>query len=62
VSAPRFRNYATPIGVLLITGIVGGRIAHRLQDELGDVALWLGLGILLSGIVLAVWLWRRRAA
>lgn len=61
MSAPRFRNYATPIGILVLTGVVGARIAHRLRGEWGDAALWLGLSILLSGIVIAIWLWRRRA-
>lgn len=62
MKASRFRNYATPLGVLVITAMIGARIAHKLRGELGDVALWLGLGILISGIVIAIWLWRRRAA
>ena len=58
---PGYRKYGTPIGVLLLTGIVGARIARGLREELGDAALWLGFSILLSGIVIAIWLWRRRA-
>lgn len=59
MSAPRFRRYATPLGIALITAIVGRRIAYTLQAELGIWATLIGLAIFMAGLCAALWVWRR---
>lgn len=57
--APRFRNYATPLGFLMLSGIIGARIAHRLRGAWGDMALYVGLAVLIAGMFAAVYFWQR---
>lgn len=57
--APRFRRYATPLGIAVITAIVGRGIAVRLRPELGIWAAIIGTAILLAGLLAAIWIWWR---
>ena len=59
MAARRFRTYATPIGVALITAIIGRRIAHVMQNEWGNWATIVGTAILVGGLITAIWIWRR---
>lgn len=54
-----FRRYAYPLGVMLITAVLGRRIAVHLEPEIGPAAHWIGLGLLICGMCLAIWLWWR---
>ncbi|NBC19502.1 MAG: hypothetical protein GVY06_00395 [Alphaproteobacteria bacterium] len=59
MSAPRFRRYATPLGIALITAILGRHIAFKLQAELGIWATLAGISVFIAGLLLAAWVWRR---
>jgi putative Mn2+ efflux pump MntP len=60
VSAPRFRRYATPLGIALISAITGRSIGVRLQPVLGTWAAVIGIAILVAGLCVAIFTWRRR--
>lgn len=59
MAAPPFRRYAGPLGLALVTALIGRRIGVSLQDEWGIWATILGTAILVSGLIGAIWLWRR---
>ncbi|MEO0466490.1 MAG: hypothetical protein AAF216_08085 [Pseudomonadota bacterium] len=59
MAAPRLRYYGTPLGIALITALVGYRIARHFARDWGIWALVLGTAILLGGLIAAIWLWRR---
>lgn len=59
MSAPRFRRYATPLSIALITAILGRRIAFKLQPELGIWATFIGMSVFIAGLILAAWVWHR---
>ncbi len=59
MSAPRFRSYATPLSIALVSAILGRRIAFKLQPELGNWATPIGISVFVAGLCAAAWVWWR---
>lgn len=59
MTAPRFRSYAAPLGIALISAVLGYRIARNLQDEWGVTAPVIGVTILVGGVIAAITVWWR---
>ena len=59
MTAPRFRSYAAPLSIALISAIIGRRIAVHLQDEWGVWATIVGTAILVGGLIAAITIWWR---
>ena len=57
--APMFRRYAGPLGIALISAILGYRIARNLEDDWGVTAPIIGMTILVGGLIAATTLWWR---
>ncbi|MEL6754505.1 MAG: hypothetical protein AAFO57_10795 [Pseudomonadota bacterium] len=55
------RNIAAPLTVLILTAVLGRRVAQQLQPHWGDWSAYAGIGILVCGVAVAWWLrWGRR--
>lgn len=57
--APTFRRFAVPLGLALITAVLGRRTSHVMQSDWGIWATISGTAILVGGLVASLWLWWR---